>query len=322
VIDVRGQGASVAALAEGFINHRPDVAVVGVILNRVAGPSHERLLSAALADRSIEVLGAVPRSEGLSLPSRHLGLVQAGEGGRASLTAILARASAVIEEGVDIDALLDRARPIDAVSGAPDRSAIPPLGGRIALARDEAFGFCYDALLDDWRAQGAAIIPFSPLADEAPDDEADAVYLPGGYPELHAGRLAGNEHFLDGLRRAASGGAAVFGECGGYMALGRVLIDADGAAHRMADLLPLETSFRDRRLTLGYRHARLAQDGLLGEAGTRYAGHEFHYCRVISEAVEAPLFETTDAVGADLGPAGLVVGNVFGSFVHLIDQVL
>ena len=315
VVDVRGQGASVAALAEGFVKHRPDVAVAGVILNRVAGAAHERLLRDALDARSIAVFGAVPRTDALSLPSRHLGLVQACE----SEGPWLEDAAAAVARSVDAEALAALARPLQAGPAAPG-AAIPPLGQRIAVARDEAFGFCYDALMEDWRATGAEIVPFSPLADEAPDAAADAVYLPGGYPELHAGRIAGNRRFLDGLRNAAGRGAVLFGECGGYMVLGRGLIDADGRRHAMAGLLPLETSFHERRLSLGYRHAHLAADGPLGKTGTTYSGHEFHYCRVISEDTEMPLFAASDATGAALGHAGMSVDRVSGSFIHLIDR--
>ena len=315
VVDTRGQGASVAALAEGFAGHRPDVTVAGIILNRVASAAHEGLLRAALDARSVPVLGAVPRDEALSLPSRHLGLVQACESGRHWLY----DAASIVAESVDTSALEALARPLRATPTQAG-AAIPPLGQRIAVARDEAFGFCYDALMEDWRAAGAAVMPFSPLANEAPDGSADAVYLPGGYPELHAGRIAGAQDFLGGLRDAAEGGAAVFGECGGYMVLGRGLTDADGRRHAMAGLLPLETSFRERRLSLGYRHARLAAAGPLGAAGTSFRGHEFHYCRVVSEETSRPLFETRDATGASLGHAGITQGSVSGSFIHLIDR--
>ena len=315
VVDARGQGASVAALAEGFAGHRPDVTVAGVILNRVASAAHETLLRDALDARSIAVLGAVPRSEALSLPSRHLGLVQACE----SEGPWLEGAAALVARSVDTEALAALACPLQAGPAAPG-AAIPPLGQRVALARDAAFGFCYDALLEDWRAAGAAVLPFSPLADEAPDASADAVYLPGGYPELHAGRIAGAGRFLAGLRAAAARGAVLFGECGGYMVLGRGLADADGRRHAMAGLLPLETSFQERRLALGYRRARLAADGPLGRAGTAFCGHEFHYCRVVSEETDRPLFAASDATGAPLGHAGTTAGTVSGSFIHLIDR--
>ncbi|MBM3561000.1 MAG: cobyrinic acid a,c-diamide synthase, partial [Alphaproteobacteria bacterium] len=193
-------------------------------------------------------------------------------------------------------------------------------GQRIAVARDIAFAFAYPALLDAWRRAGAEVLPFSPLEGEAPDTAADAVFLPGGYPELHAGRLAAAAGFLAGLRAAAGCGAVVYGECGGYMVLGRGLVDADGVRHEMAGLLALETSFAARRLSLGYRQARLMADGPLGRAGTAFRGHEFHYATVTAEGPGEALFALADAAGRQRGNAGLVAGRVAGSFVHLIDR--
>ncbi|MBF0306604.1 MAG: cobyrinic acid a,c-diamide synthase, partial [Alphaproteobacteria bacterium] len=246
----------------------------------------------------------------------HLGLVQAGE--RRDLEDFIENASTLIGETVDIAALADLARPCR-LDGAEPARPLPPLGQTIAVARDEAFAFTYHAVLEGWRAAGATLSFFSPLADQAPEPNACAVYLPGGYPELHAGRLAANRRFLDGTRAAAARGAAVFGECGGYMTLGRVLRDAEGAPHEMLGLLPLETSFAARRLHLGYRRARLANACPLGEAGEAFRGHEFHYATVTAEGPAEPLFHTACAAGRPLGPAGLRCGRVMGSFVHLMD---
>jgi cobyrinic acid a,c-diamide synthase len=153
-----------------------------------------------------------------------------------------------------------------------------------------------------------------------PDPAADAIYLPGGYPEMHAGRLAAATRFLTALRRKAAAGAAIYGECGGYMVLGETLRDAAGKIHRMASLLPLATSFTERRLHLGYRAARLLGAGPLGPAGARFRGHEFHYATTVSATGGAPLFALVDASGNDLGQSGLRVGSVAGSFIHLIDR--
>src|SRR6185312_3908794 len=197
---------------------------------------------------------------------------------------------------------------------------LPPLGQRIAVARDVAFAFAYPALLEQWRATGAELSFFSPLADEAPSAHADAIYLPGGYPELHAGRLAGNGQFMKGLRAAAARGATIFGECGGYMVLGAGLIDPDGESHAMAALLPLQASFAERRLHLGYRRARLAMDCALGARGAVFRGHEFHYAVVEDEGGGEALFLCEDARGRALGSSGRRAGAVFGSFLHLIDR--
>ena len=317
VVDARRQGASVAALVGGFARHDPEVPIAGIIFNRIAGARHRELLETALVRHvpQIRCLGAIPQDSGLALPERHLGLVPAGE--RSESEAVIEHAAAAAA-ALDIDALLAVARP-SRLSGAASAMPLPPLGQRIAVARDAAFVFAYPAVLEGWRHSGAELSFFSPLADEMPDTDADAIYLPGGYPELHAGRLAAAEWFFAGLRRAAAAGTAVYGECGGYMVLGEALTDADGHVHPMAGLLPLATSFAERRLHLGYREMTLLQDGSLGRAGSRFRGHEFHYAATLSACGDA-LFAAKDSSGVDLGQAGLRRGPVAGSFMHLIDR--
>ena len=319
VVDVRGQAGSAAALLRGFATHRADVNVAGVIFNRVGGDAHADTLRRAVAPLGIPVLGCLPRDPILSLPERHLGLVQAGE--RQDLAAFLDAAAVFVARHLDLPGLRAAARAgrQDALSDLPAAGAPAPLGQRIAIARDIAFAFAYPALLDQWRTAGAALSFFSPLADEAPALDADAVYLPGGYPELHAGKLAANSTFLEGVRDAAERGAAVYGECGGYMVLGAGLSDAEGRRHAMAGLLPLETAFIERRLQLGYRQAELTADCPLGAAGHAFRGHEFHYAVVRYEGAGDPLFACRNAQGRNLGLHGRRRDNVFGSFVHLID---
>lgn len=318
VVDVRGQGASVAALLSGFARHRADVTLAGVILNRVGSDRHARILTDAIrgSGPDLPILGCLPRDAALALPDRHLGLVQASE--HPALDEFLDGAADFVRKRIDLKALRRLAR--KAPAGLAELAPLPPLGQRIAVARDEAFTFSYAAVLDGWRTAGAAVSFFSPLADESPATDADAVYLPGGYPELHAGRLAGNRRFLDGLRAAADRGAAVYGECGGYMTMGEGLVDAEGVGHAMAGLLPLETSFADRRRHLGYRRATTATDSPLGAQGLNYTGHEFHYATIVREGPADPLFQVADAMGDDLGGVGQVRGRVAGSFIHLIDR--
>ena len=197
---------------------------------------------------------------------------------------------------------------------------MPPLGQRIAVARDEAFCFAYHAVLEGWRSQGAELAFFSPLADEPPGADADAVYLPGGYPELWADRLASAEAFITGLRRAAANGIAIYGECGGYMVLGDALIDREGRSRRMSGLLPLVTSFAERRLQLGYRRAILRTGTPLGIAGTVFRGHEFHYATITWQGPPPRSFRYSARQTKHLGAYGLRQGSVFGSFIHLIDR--
>jgi cobyrinic acid a,c-diamide synthase len=316
LLDVRGQGASAAAVALGCQRFRPELELAGVVANRVGGAGHRRMLAEALAPLGLPLVGYLPRAEALELPSRHLGLVQAEE--RSDLQAVLDRAAGLVEANLDLDLVRDLARrPRPAAAAGPP--PLPPLGQRIAVARDQAFAFAYEAVLSGWRRAGAELGFFSPLANEAPAPAADAVYLPGGYPELHAERLAGCRRFLDGLGRKAADGAAIYGECGGYMVLGRGLVDADGHRHAMAGLLPLETSFAQRQLHLGYRRIELLADSALGPAGARFRGHEFHYATVLEEGGGEALFRASDARAERQAEAGLRQGPVMGSFLHLID---
>lgn len=319
VVDAGAQAQSAAAVVHGFATFRDDVRVAGVIFNRVGSPRHADMLTSAAAPLGIPVLGCVPREPDIAVPDRHLGLVQASE--MAALDRFLDAAADLVSAHIDLPALRGLMTDLGARPVAVPPRPIPPLGQRIAVAFDDAFRFAYRHVIDGWRAAGADILPFSPLADDAPDAAADAVYLPGGYPELHAGKLAANRQFLDGLRAAAERGAAIYGECGGYMVLGDELTDADGKAHAMAGLLPLGTSFAERRMHLGYRNASLVGDTPLGAAGTVYGAHEFHYAGILDQGGGTePLFSATDAAGVDLGTTGLRVGNVMGSFIHLIDR--
>ncbi|MGE3875628.1 MAG: cobyrinate a,c-diamide synthase [Parvibaculaceae bacterium] len=310
VIDCSHQAQSIAALVHGFRTHRPGLAVPAIILNRVASPRHVDMLRKALASSDVAVLGAVPRDAPLALPSRHLGLVQASE--HEDLASFLDGAAASAAAHIDVAALLALAKP---VAAAPAPQVLPPLGQRMAIARDAAFAFLYPHLLSGWRRQGAELSFFSPLANEPPASDADAIYLPGGYPELHAGRLSKADAFLDGLRAAARRERLIYGECGGYMVLGQALIAADGGAHEMAGLLPVTTSFARRKLHLGYR--RLAHAGALPWPHV-LKGHEFHYSMIESQAEEAPLFRASDASARDLGPMGLRRNRVMGSYAHVI----
>ncbi|WP_040645006.1 cobyrinate a,c-diamide synthase [Rubellimicrobium thermophilum] len=309
VVDASRLAQSAGPLIAGFLRHDPAVRVVAVLLNRVGSPRHGAILRAAVEREGTTVLGLLPRAAGLVHPSRHLGLVQAAE--RADLESFIQGAADWIAAHADLDALAALAAPL---APAPATPRLPPPAQRIALAADAAFAFAYPHLLVDWRAAGAEILPFSPLADQAVP-EADLVILPGGYPELHAGRIAAAETFMSSLRKAAKD-IVIYGECGGYMVLGDSLEDETGRMHRMAGLLPLSTSFARRRLHLGYR---IVETGAPPFAG-RWAAHEFHYATVQREEGR-PLFRAWDAEGRPVGPMGLRQGRVCGSFAHLIDRL-
>ena len=316
VVDVAGQSQSAAALVRGFIAHDPTVEIAGVVLNRVGSERHRQLVMDAIASLDIPVLGAMPRDETLSLPERHLGLVQAHE--HAGLTRQLERLAEIAERCIDLDALIASAAELTLTS-SPAVLPLRPPGQRIALARDAAFTFIYPHVVQGWRDAGAEIVCFSPLADEPPPQDCDCCWLPGGYPELHAGVLAAAQRFRAGLARFAST-RPVHGECGGYMVLGEAIEDASGVRHSMPGLLGHATSFAQRKLHLGYREARLICDGSLGPAGGVVRGHEFHYASLTAAGNDEPFSDLADAQGRPLGPSGGRRGNVTGTFFHAIAQ--
>ena len=314
VQDVSGQSQSAAAIVAGVRAYAPQLGLAGVILNRVGSARHTRLVTDAVTALGVEVFGAIPRTSDIAVPERHLGLVQAAE--TAGLDHLIDRMADLVATHVDLDRLTAAARPLASGASAAARP-LPPPGGRIAVAHDAAFGFLYPHLVAGWRAAGAEIVFFSPLADEAPDGSCDVCWLPGGYPELHAGRLAAASTFLDGLRAFAAT-KPVHGECGGYMVLGRTLTDAEGTVHRMAGLLDVATSFEKRKMHLGYRSVTTLADGALGPAGTRLRGHEFHYATIVDRGSDAPFALAGDAYGTAPEASGSRRGRVSGSFFHVI----
>jgi cobyrinic acid a,c-diamide synthase len=312
VVDAERQSQSIAPLVAGFANWRKGVRIAGVIINRVGSMRHERMLRAALVETGIPVLGVLPRRDALLIPERHLGLVLPDE--IAAFDEVVAAASEAVSEFIDLPALLAIAAPVAGATG-PQSGRLPPLGQHIAIARDAAFAFLYPHWLTDWQAQGAQLSFFSPLGDEPPTADADAVFLPGGYPELHAATLANAARFKAGLAAAATRGALLYGECGGFMVLGESLTDKAGVTHAMAGLLPVATRIDRPKRTLGYR--RLVHASPLPWPERLY-GHEFHYSAARQSRLP-PLFAATDALGEALPPMGARIGNVMGSYAHVID---
>ena len=304
VVDCAGMGQSVAALVKGFAEFDRDVRIAGVILNKLGSLRHVEMMEQALTEIGMPVVGAIPRYEEMVLPSRHLGLVQATE--MSETNSQIDKIADHVEGHISVDQIIKLATCFQISCEVPV-GGLAPLGQHIAVAEDDAFRFFYPHLKRGWREAQAQLSFFSPLNDEAPNASADAIYLPGGYPELHAGRLAAASNFLTGVRQAADDGKVIYGECGGYMTLGSGLVDKDGARHQMLDLLPLETSFAKRKLHLGYRH-------VIRDDEQVFRGHEFHYATILKEE-GSPLFK-------DVGGSshyGLRSGTVSGSFVHLID---
>ncbi|MDE1992105.1 MAG: cobyrinate a,c-diamide synthase [Rhizobiaceae bacterium] len=314
VVDVSRMSQSVAALVSGFANFRADIRIAGVILNRVGSDRHEAMLRRALEPVRIPIVAIIRGDKGLTLPERHLGLVQASE--HAGLEAFIEHAAEALSAACDFDVLLRAANQNVVRPSAANIARLLPFGQRIAVARDIAFAFSYEHMLLGWRRRGAEISFFSPLADEEPAADADAIYLPGGYPELHAGRLAEASNFRAAIKTAAERGVRIYGECGGYMVLGEGLVDATGMRHEMLGLLPVVTSYERRQRHLGYRVVTPLAGSMFDHPMT---AHEFHYSTIVSEGEGERLFSVADALGTDLGAAGLRRGGVSGSYMHLID---
>ena len=321
VIDARGQGASVTALVEGFAKHRRNIKVVGVIFNQIGGENHERILREALSNTTIPCLGCIPRHERLSLPNRHLGLLQANE--NPALESWLDGAAEIVVNSIDLDLLCKLSGQSERMPMSNLQPSIPILGKHTAIARDKAFSFCYEHIIDAWRAKGVEITFFSPLAGEIPNSLSDSIYLPGGYPELYATEISEKHELKKVMKIAATNGSVIYGECGGFMVLGEWLTDRDGKSHKMLDLLPIKTSFEKPKLHLGYRQLSLVDQGTLGDAGAKFNGHEYHYCSIVDDRkidIES-LFYTSNARGERLPEMGCKLGSVLGSFCHIIDSV-
>jgi cobyrinic acid a,c-diamide synthase len=314
VLDASGQSQSAAAVALGCATYDPRITIAGIVLNRIGSPRHARLATQAIERLNIPVVGALPRSDAIALPERHLGLIQAAE--TPELDTRLNQIADFMTRHTDIAAIQALAANTHATPSQPAQPLRPP-GQRIAIAQDAAFSFLYPHLLQSWRTAGAEIQFFSPLANQPPDPDADAVWLPGGYPELHAAALSQAHTFLTGLRDFATT-RPVHGECGGYMVLGTTLTDAAGTTYPTANLLSVATSFARRKLHLGYRTARLLDDTCLGPAGTTLRGHEFHYASIETLGHDAPFALVSDAYGSDPTPAGSRRGHTTGSFFHVI----
>ncbi|WP_432821547.1 cobyrinate a,c-diamide synthase [Trichloromonas sp.] len=312
VVDARSQARSAAALIKGFVEFDPQLQFAGIVFNRVGSPRHEELLRQAVASVPglPPVLGCLPRDAELALPERHLGLVTAGDAGCDA--EFFERLADCIEDHVDLDVLL-RMREESALPRAQQAAPLRCSSRvRIAVARDQAFCFYYPDNLERLEAAGAELVYFSPLRDSALPEGIDGLYLGGGYPELHAEKLAANDALLAQIRTQAVAGLPVYAECGGFMLLAESI-----DTHLMSGVFPAAARMLPRRKALGYREVRLAADSPLGPAGTLARGHEFHYSELEMPAAVPRLYQMSRRGGVDLGTEGFRVHNVLGSYVHL-----
>lgn len=301
VIDACAMAQTFAAIAHGLASLRPTVPFYGVLANRVAGERHADMLVQSLP-ATLHCFGAIPREQNVCLPDRHLGLVQADEIG--DLDARLEAAAAMI--GKSGLTALPPAIEFGAASAAPLPQWLA--GMRIAVARDAAFAFLYPANLELLAGMGARLSFFSPLADTGLPP-ADAVYLPGGYPELHLERLAGNRAMHDALRVHAQAGKSIYAECGGMLYLLESLAGMEGDGMAMAGILPGSARTQTRLAALGLQAATLP--------GGVLRGHTFHYSRM--QTPLAPVAHAQRAAGAAGATGGEAIyrhASVLASYLH------
>ncbi|MDE3111588.1 MAG: cobyrinate a,c-diamide synthase [Chloroflexota bacterium] len=314
VLDVGAQARTAAAIALGCVRFDPRVRIAGFVLERVGSDTHARWVTDAIEDATgLPVLGALRRDASLALPERHLGLIPTTE--RALAASFIDRLADVAEASL----ALDRLRAIAA--SAPDLPPAPSLGARgaplarIAIARDEAFGFYYEDALELLELAGAELVPFSPLADRALPPAVGGLYVGGGFPELYAERLSANEAMRAAIVATAARGVAVVAECGGLMYLGRALIDRDGVRREMAGVVPIETAMRADRPTLGYRTLTARRDGPLLARGETVRAHEFHYSEQIGDVpADNGAFDVAERPGTTYGYA---TPTILASYMHV-----
>ncbi len=267
-----GSALTLAAQLRGLIGFRQPSCLAGILLSDCS-PSLCRSLGPMLEkETGLPVLGCLPRLPEAQIASRHLGLLTAAE--TADLQARFDRLADALEENADIDRLLalcEYPAPDCAEPAAP-----PPVRARIAVARDEAFCFAYDETFEALRLCGAEAVPFSPLRDEKLPSGVGGLYLPGGYPELHARQLAENLSMRESVRAAVRNGLPAVAECGGFLYLGQALRDAEGKAWPMAGCLPGEGAQRKSLVRFGYARMTAEKDGLLLNKGQSVPVHSFH----------------------------------------------
>lgn len=305
VIDARAMGQTFGALALGLASYRQDVQVKQVIANRVGSAYHAQILAESMPE-GISLLGAIPRSESFSIPDRHLGLVQASE--LPHLDEYLNAAAGVLKEA-GLDSL-----PATVSLRAPAPAAAPKLlaGRRIAIARDDAFAFIYPANLDLLRAMGAELRFFSPLADtQLPD--TDALWLPGGYPELHGAALASNGAMMQAIRDHHAAGKPILAECGGLMYCVGSLLDAEGLVHPMLGLMPGQAKMAGRLKGLGMQGLTLPDADSDQPSGQELRGHAYHHSEL--ETPLQPIAHTRRLRGS-AGEAVYRQGSLTASYFH------
>ena len=316
VIDGSAMARSAAAMVSGYAKFDPALRVKGVLFNRVSSEGHYKLLKEAVEQETdVVAVGYLRPDPAVTISDRHLGLVTAMEQGTGELYSRLAKAAA---ETVDLDRIEALARSCRELPAVVPQSVMRSHGRRvrIGVAQDLAFCFYYPDNLELLEVEGAEVVKFSPLNDQALPD-VDMLYLGGGYPELHGERLAGNVTMRTAIRKFAERGGTIFAECGGMMYLTQAIRNFAGVSHEMVGLFPAEAVMRKPGLTLGYRMVELSQGCILGAAGTTARGHEFHYSTLVPIGSLDYACTLRDARGESKGQDGLAAGNTLAFYTHL-----
>jgi cobyrinic acid a,c-diamide synthase len=303
VVDAKGVSRSVHAMIRGFRDFDPDLAISGVIFNRIGSGKHREMID---REQSVPAIGWVPRQKGGEVASRHLGLVMAHESGT------MERYGRVIEESCSVDAILEAARSaLPLSSPSSGQTSSPGRSATIAVARDEAFCFYYQDNLDRLVKAGAEIRFFSPMRDTLPN--ADAIYLGGGYPEIHAGELEASP-CRDAVRAAAGRGVPVYGECGGLLYLCESL--SGDREYRMTGIVPARGEMTEKIQALGYVNGIYSGQASLWARDVPVRGHEFHYSRVECDRDAVFAIRLERGKGIIDGKDGIVGENAIGAYIH------
>lgn len=320
VVDAAGLARTGAAIIRGLCDFDPDLRIAGVLFNNVGSEGHYRLLCESLRAYvpGVEPVGYLPKGAAIRTPERHLGLVPTWE--REQVDAYLESLVGLVEATVDLEAVLRLARSAAPLPPAPPRELPPVLADarvRIGLARDAAFHFYYEDGLDELRALGADLIPFSPLSDPALPPDLDGLYLGGGFPEVHAQALAANASLRREIRAAVERGMPVYAECGGLMYLAEAIVGLEGDQWPMVGAIPVKARMETRLQNFGYMIAEALGETLLAAPGEAVRGHEFHWSRVDPNPVDwPPAYRIRSRKGAERWE-GFYRKNLLASYVHI-----
>ena len=310
VVDPKGQSLTLAAELKGLDSFRTPSHIAGILLNNCTARMHALLAPMLEEETGLPVLGFLPKLPEAVIGSRHLGLYTAAE--VENLQQKLALLADAAEEHIDwprLLALCEKEPP-----ALPARAETPPARVRIAVAQDEAFCFTYAETLEAFRDAGAEVVFFSPLRDTALPENIGGLYLPGGYPELHARELSENTSLLREIKRKIESGLPTAAECGGFLYLGQSLTDAEGQSWPMAGVLPGEAKDAGRLVRFGYAELSADSDSMLFRAGESFPIHEFHHWD--STANGAALAAKKPVGGAEWR-CGSVNEHFYAGFPHL-----